>query len=118
MQAVGGHDVSQKAIMDGPQHRAARPNLIGQRGETQRHALARVALGLAVERLMLAVLLEQDHRQQAGSRPASGHYMERRGRLADALAVAARELLAHVLDHLPLAGNDLQGLGHVLAQLG
>ena len=63
MQPLGGQDVSQKAIMDGPQHRAARPNLIGQRRETQRHTLACIALGLPVERLMLAVLLEQDHRQ-------------------------------------------------------
>ena len=66
---------------------------------------------------MLAVLLEQDRRQQAGPRPASGHHMERRRRLADALAVAARELLAHRLDYLPLAGDDLQGLGDVLAEL-
>jgi len=75
-QTVGGQDVSQKAIMDGPQHRAARPNLIGQRGETQRHTLGRVALGLAVEMLMLALLLEQDHRQKAGAGPASGHDVE------------------------------------------
>jgi hypothetical protein len=66
---------------------------------------------------MLAVLLEQDHRQQAGTRPAARHDVERRRRLVDGLAVAARELLAHVLDHLPLARNDLQRLGDVLAQL-
>ena len=103
--------------MERPQHRAAGANLVGQRREAQWHAFARVALGLAVEWLMLAVLLEQDHRQQAGAGPASGHDVERRRRLVDALAVPARELLAHVLDHLPLAGDDFQGLGHVLAQL-
>jgi hypothetical protein len=39
------------------------------------------------------------------------------GRLADLLAVPARELLAHRLDYLPLARNDLQRLGNVLAHL-
>ena len=43
--------------------------------------------------------------------------MERRRRLADLLAVAAGELLADVLDHLPLPRDHLQRLGDVLAQL-
>ena len=66
---------------------------------------------------MLPVLLEQDHRQQAGAGPTPGNYMERRRSLADLLAVAAGELLADVLDHLPLPRDDLQRLGDVLAQL-
>ena len=53
---------------------------------------------------MLAELLEQHHRQQAWPGPAAGDHMERRRRLADLLAVAAGELLADVLDHLPGAG--------------
>ena len=117
VQPLGGQDMRHEALMDRLQHRAAGAHLIGQRRQAQGHALAGVALGLAVERLMLAVLLEQDHRQQAGPGPAPGDHMERRRCLADGLAVAARELLAHRLDHLPLAGNDLQGLGDVLAQL-
>ena len=51
---------------------------------------------------MLPELLEQDHRQQAWAGPAAGQDMERRRRLADLLAIAAGELLADVLDHLPL----------------
>ncbi len=43
--------------------------------------------------------------------------MERGRRLADLLAVAAGELLANVLDHLPLARDHLQRLGDVLTQL-
>ena len=43
--------------------------------------------------------------------------MERRRRLGDALAVAAGELLAHRLDHLPLPRDHLQRLGDVLAEL-
>jgi len=65
-----------------------------------------VALGLTVQRLVLAELLEHDHRQQARSRPSPCDGMEGRGRLRDLLAIAARELLAHRLDHLPLTGCD------------
>lgn len=43
--------------------------------------------------------------------------MQRRRSLADRLAVAAGELLPHVLDHLPLPWHHLQRLGDVLTQL-
>lgn len=43
--------------------------------------------------------------------------MERRRRLGDALTVAAGELLTDGLDHLPLAGNDLQRLGDFFPHL-
>ncbi len=99
------------------QHGAARADLVGQGRQAERHALPGVALGLAVERLMLPVLLEQDHRQQARAGPAARDHMERRRRLADLLAVAAGEFLADVLDHLPLPRDHLQRLGDVLAQL-
>ena len=67
---------------------------------------------------MLAELGVEDHRQQA--RPGTGpcNRMERRRRLGDLLARPAAELLAHGLDHLPLARHHLQGLGDVLAQFG
>ena len=44
--------------------------------------------------------------------------MERRRRLGNAFAVAARESLAHMLDDLPLAWDHLQRLGYILAELG
>ncbi len=66
---------------------------------------------------MLAEFFEHDHGQQAGPRPATRRWVERRRRLADRLAIAAGELLPHVLDHLPAAGNDLERLGDVLTQL-
>src|SRR5260221_11513870 len=65
---------------------------------------------------MLPVLLEQDHRQKAWTGPAPGGHMERRRSLADLLAIAAGELLAAMLDHLPLPREHLQRLGDVLAQ--
>jgi hypothetical protein len=38
---------------------------------------------------VLAILLEEKHRQQAGARPAAGRDVERRRRLADLLAIPA-----------------------------
>ena len=66
---------------------------------------------------MLAVLLEQDHREQARAGPAARRRVERCRRLADCLAAPAGELLAHVLHDLPLARDHLERLGDVLAEL-
>lgn len=66
---------------------------------------------------MLAELVEQDHRQKIGAGPPARDGMERGRSLADLLAIAAGELLAHRLDHLPLARDDLEGLGDALTQL-
>ncbi len=118
MQALGGEHMGLQPPEDRLQHRATGADLIGQRRQAQIHALAGVALGLPVQRLMLTELLEQDHGEQAGPGPAARDHMERCRRLADGLTVTARELLTHVLDHLPLTGNDLQRLGDVLAELG
>jgi len=73
-------------VNKGHQRRRAATDLIGQGRQTERHALLGVALGLPVERLMLVKLLEQHHRQQAGSGPASRDDVERRRSLADLLA--------------------------------
>ena len=66
---------------------------------------------------MQAVLGEQDLGQQLRPGAAARDRMRRRRRLGDRLAGPAGELLAHVLDHLPLARHELQRLGHVLAEL-
>ena len=66
---------------------------------------------------MQAVLGEQHLRQQRRSGASARDRMRGRRRLGDRLAGPAGELLAHVLDHLPLARHHLQRLGHVLAQL-
>src|SRR5207237_7759352 len=75
------------------------------------------ARALAVERDMHAELVEQDRRQQLRADEAARRGMERRGRLADLLAIAAGELLAYRLDDLEAARNLLQRLGHILADL-
>src|SRR6202007_1269341 len=89
------------------QHRTAGADLISQGRQAEGDPLPPIALGPAIERLMLPELLEQDHRQQARAGPAACNHVKRRRRLADLLAVAAGELLADMLDHLPLSRSDL-----------
>ena len=99
------------------QRRGAGADLIGERRQAEVDAFAGVALALPVQRLMLAELLEQDHRQQTRAGEAARGDMERRRRLGDRLASPAGEPLPNGLDHLPLAGDDLERLGDVLAEL-
>ncbi len=97
--------------------RADRSHGVGHGRQRDRHAFQRITLGLPVQRLMLAELLEQDHGQQARPRPSSRDHMERRRRLADLLAVPAGELLPHRLDHFPLTRQRFQRSRHVFAEL-
>src|SRR5882724_165503 len=117
MQSLGRENMSLNPPEERCQRCTTATHLVGQGRQAEGYALPGVAFGLAVERLMLPVLLEQDHRQQAGAGPTPGNYMERRRSLADLLAGTAGELLADMLDHLPLPRDDLQRLGDVLAQL-
>ena len=99
------------------QRRRAGADLVGQRRDAELDAFAPIALALPVQRLVLAELLEQDHGQQVRPGKAARRRMERRRRLGDRLAVPARELLPHGLDHLPLPRDHLQRLGDVFTQL-
>ena len=99
------------------QRRGARTHLVGQRRGAEIDPFAGVAIPLPVQRLVLPVLLEQDRRQQVGTRPAARRRVERRRRLGDGLAIPAAELLPHRLDHLPAARDHLKRLRHVLADL-
>src|SRR3546814_12706345 len=67
---------------------------------------------------MLAVLVEQQHGEEAGPGPTARCDVKRRRRLRDLLAVPAGGLLTHGLDHLPRARNHFQRLGHILAEPG
>ncbi len=118
VQPPGGHDMGLQPLEQRHQHGRASADLVSQGRQAERDALAAVALGLAVEWLVLAELLEQDHRQQARPGPTPGDDVERCGWLADALAVTTGELLAHMLDDLPAARHDLERLGDILAQPG
>ena len=104
-------------IVDRLQRGGAGPDLVGQGGKADLDALLGIPLSLSVQGLVLPELLEEQHCQQVGASPAPRCGVEGGRRLADLLAVAAGELLADGLDHLPLPGNDLQRLGDVLAHL-
>ena len=117
VQPLGGEHVRGDPVVQRRERGGAGADLVGERREAEIDAFAGIALGLAVQRLVLAELLEEDRRQQVRPGPAPRGRMERRRRLADPLAVPAGELLAHGLDHLPAARDHLQRLGDVLAEL-
>ena len=117
MQALGRHDVGFDEAPKRIERCGDRADRVGQGGERDRRAFERVAVGLPVQRLVLAELLEHDHRQEARARPGPRDGVERRRRLADLLAVPAGELLPHRLDHLPPPRRRLQRPRHLLAEL-
>lgn len=77
MKPPGGQHMSADQIMHRLQRRCAGSNLFGQRREAEIDALPGVALGLAIQWLVLAELLEQDRRQQVRPRPSAWCRMQR-----------------------------------------
>jgi len=92
--------------------------MICQAGHVEIDALASVALALPVQGLMTSILLEQDHRQQAGADPGARDDVERCRGLGEPLAIPAGELLAHGLTHEPAPRDDVERLGDHLAHFG
>jgi hypothetical protein len=95
--------------------RSAHP--VGQCRHIEINAFPHIHVALAVEWQMQAVFGEQDMGEQSGAGTPACDRMRGRWRLRDCLTGPTRELLAHVLDHFPLARNELQRLGHVFADL-
>ena len=89
MQPLGRKDMAFDAFEDRSYRRTAGADLVGQRGQADRHALLGTAFGLPVEWLVLTKFLEQDHRQQIRPGPAARSDMEPRWRLVNDLAVPA-----------------------------
>ncbi len=117
VQAPSRHDMRFDEPEQRLQHRRAGAHLIGQRRQAEGHALTGIALGLAVQRLVLAVLLEQHHGEQARAGPPARHGVEGRRHLGNVFAGAAGEALTHRLDHGPAPRHHFQRLGDVLAHL-
>jgi hypothetical protein len=65
VKALGRHDMGVDEAAEGIEHRADGADRVGHGRLRDRRALERIALGLPVQRLVLAELLEHDHRQQA-----------------------------------------------------
>src|SRR3546814_14694420 len=72
-----------------PQGGGTRADLVGERGQAELDAFVRIAIALTVQRLVLAELLEQDHRKQARAEHAARGRVDRRGRLTYRFAGAA-----------------------------
>src|SRR6266404_951954 len=85
--AIAGKHMRADQLVERAQESSAGPDLVSQGRDAEIDTLARVTLGLPVERLMLAILLEQDHGEQAWARKAARQHVERRRRLADLLAI-------------------------------
>jgi hypothetical protein len=118
MNAFGSEHVRLDQLMERHQRRRTGADMIRHGRHRQLDPLARILLALPVERLMVGILLDQHHRQQARSREAARDRMERRRRLGNRLARPAAELLPHMLGHEPLPRHDIERLGDSLADLG
>jgi hypothetical protein len=68
MHPLGGEPMGPDELVERPERDGAGADLIGQRREAELDPLERIALAPPVERLVLAVLLEQDQ----GSSSLSG----------------------------------------------
>ena len=118
VQALCGQRVPVDQLVDGHERQTGSTDVVGERRHAQRHTFLQEAFGLAVERLMLAVLVERQHGEEAWAGPSTWGDVERFWRQRELLAVPAGELLAHGLDDLSRAGDQFQRLGHILAELG
>ena len=117
MKALGGKHMGADGFDDRHQACRRRTDPIGQRRDIELDAFAGISFALAIEWQMHAVFAEQHMGKKVRSSPAAGDRMRRRLGLGDRFATATRELLAHVLDHLPARRHELQRLGDVFAEL-
>ncbi len=117
MQPFGDHHMRLDQRQQRLHQLGHRADLIGKRGQAQRHAFSGIVFRVTVQWLMLAVFFEHGEplcrhvfetngeRQQAGAGPTAGDWVERCRGLADLLAIPAGELLADGLNYLPLPGD-------------
>jgi hypothetical protein len=117
MDASASEHVRLDQLVERHQHRRAGTDMIRHGRERKLDPLAVILLALPIERLMIGVLRNQNHCQQARPGIAARDRMERRRRLRDRLARPAGELLAHVLGHEPSPWHHIERLGDVLADL-
>jgi hypothetical protein len=115
MDALGCEDLNTDSLDQWHQggRRGAHP--VGECRHVEINAFPSVDRALPVERQMQAILGEQDMGEQFWAHAPARNRVRRDGRLADRFTGPAGELLAHMLDHFPLAGDQFQRLGHVLA---
>jgi hypothetical protein len=117
MQLLGRHDMLSDRLDQRRQQPGRLADPIGQRGAVEVDALAPIDARLPVERQMIAVLADQHMGQQPGPRPAALDRQGRHRRLRHALAAPAGKRRPDVPDHFEAAGNVVEDLADVLADL-
>ena len=70
MKAFGRQDMRCDQVVQRAERYRAGAHLVGQGRQAEVDAFARIAVALPVQRLVLPILLEQDHGQQVRSRPS------------------------------------------------
>jgi hypothetical protein len=108
--------VAADRVHERAQQRSRLTDPVGERRAGELHALARVDLGLTVQRQVVGVLGDQDVREQARTRAAALDRQGRHGRLRDRPAGPAAELRADVAVHDEASGDVLDELARVLAE--
>ncbi len=93
IEAFGGKDLGIDQPVDRNQGERGNADQVGKRRGAELHAFPGKPVGLAVERLVLAVLLEQQHREKAGACPSAWHHVERCSRLRQEQASQPCQLL-------------------------
>jgi len=76
MQTLGAHHIGSEALNQRRQRHGAMTDLVCKGRQAELDAFAGIALRLPVEGLVLAILLKQDHGEEAGAGPATRHDME------------------------------------------
>jgi len=89
MDALGGEHVRLNQLVERQQVGRAGADVIGHGRHRQLDTLADKPIALPVERLMIGVFVEQDHRQEARPSKAACDRMEGCRRLRDLLACTA-----------------------------
>ena len=117
MDPRGGQYVTPNRLHDGGERHRAGSDAVRQRRGIDRDPLTGEGVALPVQRLVQHELRHQHARQQVGAGEAARNGVGRRRRLGHGLAVAARHLLAHVLDDLPAPRLAFQRARHHLAEL-
>ncbi len=90
MQPIGRQNMGFEQSVERLQHADRRADHIGGRRQADLDTLTGEALALPVQRLVLAELLKEDHRQQTRAEQAARDDVERRRWLADLLGSPGR----------------------------
>ena len=117
VEALGRQHVPPDCLHQGGERRRAGSDAIRQGRGVDRDAFTGKGVALPVQRLVQHELRNQYARQQVRTGEAARDRVGGCRRLSDAVAIAARHLLAHVLDDLPTPRLAFERTRHDLVEL-